>query len=288
MLLAFGVMYSCQGGQQTNAQIQALEGQVDSLQRADSLKEATLNEFFASLAEIEQNLEVVSEKERLVNADMGYIWSGELEETKRERVAQNMEEINQLMSSNMSTIDRLGEMLQSSSIRVAHLQLMLSDMRSQLLQRDSTIGMLKTHVEVLQLNIDSLSLALDSAGMANLQLANEVYDQRRRMDQAWYAHGTKSELKENGIIERKGGFLGIGRNNTLKADFNPGYFTSISIAETDFIPFVDKKKGVEVVTSHPQDSYTIATNDQGVSIGLQIKDKEKFWRATHFLVIVIK
>ncbi|PIE83799.1 MAG: hypothetical protein CSA07_05260 [Bacteroidia bacterium] len=288
LLVGLGLAYACGGGQTSDPQVRELEGQVDSLRRTDSLKEATLNEFFTSLAEIEKKLELVSEKERLVNADMGYIWSGDLEETKRERVAQNMEEISQLMTSNMNTIDRLGKMLQSSSIKVSHLQLMLDDMRGQLLQRDSTISMLRTHVEVLRLNIDSLSQALDSAGLANLQLANEVYEQRRQMDQAWYAHGTKKELQENGIIERKGGFLGIGRNSALKDDFNPGYFTSISIAETDFIPFVDKKNGVDVVTPHPAESYAIATNANGVSIGLQIKDKEQFWRATHFLVIVIK
>ena len=66
------------------------------------------------------------------------------------------------------------------------------------------------------------------------------------------------------------------------------YFTKISIEKTNDIPIFATKKGVEFVTKHPTDSYELVTNDEGAVVSIKILDKTKFWRQSHYLVVVIK
>ncbi|MEZ5199731.1 MAG: hypothetical protein R2764_26110 [Bacteroidales bacterium] len=100
---------------------------------------------------------------------------------------------------------------------------------------------------------------------------------------AYYAVGTKKNLKENNIITSEGGFIGIGKNKKLKSDFNESFFTRVDTRNTTQISIPGKK--AQVVTTHPTESYKIM--GEGDDQILEILDANEFWKSSKYLVVII-
>ena len=100
--------------------------------------------------------------------------------------------------------------------------------------------------------------------------------QEKELNAGWFVFGTKSELKEQKIIED---------GEVLRGDFNKGYFTKIDIRYDRTIRLYSKS--AKVLTNHPDGSYSLEKNDEGL-YELYVKDIEKFWGGSRYLVVQVK
>lgn len=281
------ILFSC--NQAELQRIAELESRVDSLTVQSEQKDATINEFFESLNQIEENLKLITSKEQQISTEVRNNGNNnELPEDGRERIAKDIIDINRIMSENHSKLAALTKKLKASNMKVAEFEKMIKDMTRRIEERDSTIQTLRDNLEVLNFSVDSLTIALSGLDSVNKELTEQLEQQHVQINEAWYAFGSKKELIENQIISRTGGFLGIGKHNELKEDMLLDYFTKISIETTNEIPIFATKKGVEFVTKHPTDSYELTTNDEGAIVSIKITDKTKFWRQSRYLVVIIK
>jgi len=289
MPVALFSLIALTGCNQTELQrIAELESRLDSLRIQSEQKDATINEFFQSIDEIEANLNLIRSKEQKINAEVRNKQEGELPEDGRERIAKDIIDINRIMSENQTKMAALSKKLKASNLKVAQFEKMVKDLQEKIEQRDATIQDLRENLELLNFSVDSLSMEVATLDSVNQGLRDQVAEQHDQLNTAWYAFGTKKELIENKIISREGGFLGIGKRNELKEDLTLEYFTKVNIGETESIPLFASKKGVDFVTKHPSDSYELEKNSEGAVVNLRITDKEKFWRGSKYLVVVIK
>ena len=268
--------------------IAELESRIDSLKVQSEQKDATINEFFESLNQIEGNLQLIKSKEQQITTEVHNNQNGELPEDGRERIARDIVDINRIMSENHSKIAQLSKKLKASNLRVAQFEKMLKEMTQRIEERDATIQTLRDNLELLNFSVDSLTIAMTTLDSVNRDLSDQISEQQAQLNEAWYAFGSKKELVENKIISRTGGFLGIGKHNELKDDLVLDYFTKINIEETNEIPIFATKKGIEFVTKHPSNSYEIKKNEAGAIVSITITDKQLFWRGSKYLVVVIK
>ena len=289
LLLAALSLFMLSCNQAELQRIAELESRVDSLTVQSEQKDATINEFFESLNQIEENLKLITSTEQQISTE---VKSGgansEIPEDGRERIAKDIIDINRIMSENHSKLAQLTKKLKASNMKVAEFEKMIKDMTRRIEERDSTIQTLRDNLELLNFSVDSLTMAVTGLDSVNRELTEQLNVQHEQINEAWYAFGSRKELIENKIISRTGGFLGIGKHNELKDDMTLEYFTKISIEKTNDIPIFATKKGVEFVTKHPTDSYELVTNDEGAVVSIKILDKTKFWRQSHYLVVVIK
>jgi hypothetical protein len=130
----------------------------------------------------------------------------------------------------------------------------------------------------MNMSLDSLALAYDIQGFV-------VEEQAMALNTGFFCYGTFKELEEKGVITKKGGFIGIGKTEQLKQDFNTDYFTQIDITERETIDLFSKK--ANVLTSHPSDSYKLEGDDESVD-KLVILDPVRFWSASKYLVVVVE
>jgi len=93
------------------------------------------------------------------------------------------------------------------------------------------------------------------------------------------------ELKEEGILNREGGVLGLGSNKAIQENFDPKHFTELDIRQTKTIA-VNAKKAV-VISEHPQSSYKMV-EENGQIAYLQIENPEEFWRISKYAIIQVK
>ncbi len=288
LLLAAVSLFLLSCNQTELQRIAELESRIDSLKVQSDQKDATINEFFESLNQIEDNLRLITSKEQQISSEVRSGANADIPEDGRERIARDIIDINRIMSENHSKLAQLTKKLKASNMKVAEFEKMIKEMTRRVEQRDSTILALRENLESLNFSVDSLTLAVSDLDSVNRELTEQLNEQHEQINEAWYAFGSRKELIENKIISRTGGFLGIGKHTELKADMTLDYFTKISIEKTEEIPIFATKKGVEFVTKHPTDSYELVTNDEGAVVTIKIVDKTKFWRQSRYLVVVIK
>jgi len=106
-------------------------------------------------------------------------------------------------------------------------------------------------------------------------------DQQSELNMAWYCVGTAKELRENGVLTKEGGVIGIGKVDKLNtAALNKDWFKRVDVTETTEIPIMAKK--AKLVTTHPAGSYAMEGNVDK----LKITDATAFWSMSKYLVIV--
>lgn len=93
--------------------------------------------------------------------------------------------------------------------------------------------------------------------------------------------GTKKDLSRQGLIESKGGLLGIGRTVRPTGRVDGGQFTALDTDRATYIP-IDAEKA-KLVSAQPVDSYALESN--GDQLALRIVDKEAF-RAVKYVIIM--
>ena len=113
--------------------------------------------------------------------------------------------------------------------------------------------------------------------------AIKVDEITEEMNTVYYAYGTANELRDNHVIEKKNGFLGIGRKTELKDDFNDEYFTELNATKANVL-FIEGKDS-RFITYHPRSSYILT--EEGVRTKLEILDASEFWKISKYLVVIV-
>ena len=112
---------------------------------------------------------------------------------------------------------------------------MVNNLEKQVQQKDTEILALNDKVSNLNININVLNRKIDEIESASAQKSDVIESQENLMNTAFYAYGSSKELKENSVIEKSGGFIGIGRTSVIPKNFNRDYFTKIDIRTFDYL-----------------------------------------------------
>ncbi len=236
-------------------------------------KELALQEFISAFNEIQENLNTIKEKEKIVTAKS----SGGDVKNKQDQIKEDIQAIYDLMGKNKNRINSLSKKLKESNLKIEGLYEMVENLQKSLNLKDEEIAELKSKIESLNIELSSLQ-----TNYKDLQGENEIKTQSLKT--AYYAFGTNKELREKNIITKDGGFIGIGKSTKLKEDFNREYFTKIDIDQTTTINIGAKK--AKIITTHPSGSYKMIGEKTVERI--EITNPEEFWSASKYLVIIIE
>lgn len=277
-LLAFTpLLFSC--GNNTKDGEMTLE---DSLRMANgeykntiAVKDSSIEAFIRGFNEIQDNLDAIKEKEKIVTKNSG---DAELRKTKEQEIVDDIQAIYDMMNQNKNRIASLKKKLDKSNNKNADLEKFIARLTSQLEERDIEIASLKSSLERLNIELSTLNTEYQ-------ELAQESDVKTEKLNTAYYAFGTSKELIKNGVLTKEGGFIGIGKSQKIKEDFNKNYFTKVDISQLSEITLGAKK--AKLVTTHPAGSYKIEGTD-GKAEKLVITNAEDFWSASKYLVIVVE
>ena len=268
--LLFGIaLTACENDPTQSEQYRQLAEDQNMEAARSAQKDSTINEMFGTFNRISENLRAIREKQ-------GKIGSGnvdvELGGTMEERIMKDLESIDALLAENRSLIAKLRKDAKASASTIAELERTVTELERSLEEKDQEIGVLKEQLASTNSSLATLiEMYRDKEQLAALQ--------RAEMNQAFYAVGTSKELRENGVLTKEGGVIGVGGVNKLNTnDMNTSYFKEIDVTVTKEIPVGAKK--ADLVSSHPEGSYTL-TGEK-----LVIDDVEKFWSVGRYLVIV--
>jgi hypothetical protein len=268
--------------------IKQLEMKGDSLTQQANLKDESINEFIKAFNDIQDNLDSIKRKEMIITEQTEM--KTELQKKAKDQINEDVNTIYQLLLDTRSKLDDVRKKLGKSNFQVQELEKMVNHLNKQLEEKDREIAELKYELEKMNIEITTLTKDVGSLKKLNeekegviKEQEGEILDKTKELNTAFFAVGTKKDLKDNNIITAEGGFIGIGKNKTLKQDFNESYFTKIDIRKTTQIPVPGKKP--KVVTNHPSESYKIS--GEGENMVLEIINANAFWKSSKYLVVII-
>lgn len=261
------------------------------LEEAEKQNDATCAELIEAVNDRDQLLSLVNE----ISAGMDQIKqlenilsvSGKNETPgQREQIQADIAAIQQTLQQRREKLAELEKKLSASSGANTELKKTIASLRSQidsqageittlrtnLSEATGKIGELDAAVDSLHTTVTTVTAERDSTEQQNTIITNEL-------NQCFYAIGTKSELKENKIIET--GFLR--KTKLMKGDFDQSFFTTADKRTLTTLDLNSDK--AEVLTNQPAGSYVI-TEVNGHKV-LRITNPVAFWSLSNYLVIKI-
>lgn len=274
---AVALMTSCEMGSGSKA----LQAENDSLKIALTEKDGELDMIMGTFNEIQEGFRQINEAEGRV--DLQREQNGE-NLSASQKIKDDLKLISETMSQNREKLAQLQKQLKSSRYQSAELKKAIAGLEKELAEKGEQIKALQAELAAKDIRIAELDDAVAglTTDVENLSAENEIKTktvaaQEKAMNTAWFVFGTKSELKEQKILQ-KGDVL-------QSDDFNKDYFTQIDIRTDKEIKLYSKS--AKLLTNHPEGSYSLVKDAKGQYI-LKITNPNKFWSVSRYLVIQVR
>lgn len=273
------VLASCDGMGGGKSQLKA---ENDSLKVELGQRNAELDEIMGTFNSIQEGFRQINAAESRVDLQRGSITENST--SAKEKIAADIQFITKTMEENKAQIAKLQQQLKSSKNNSSQLKKAIENLTAELETKTKQIEELQAELASKNIRIQELDEAVTNLNANVETLTNEnqakaktVAEQEKAINTAWFVFGTKSELKDQKILQ-KGDVLKSG-------DFNKDYFTEIDIRTTKDIKLYSKR--AELLTTHPAGSYVWEKDDKG-QLTLKITNPKEFWSVSKYLVIQVK
>ena len=200
----------------------------------------------------------------------------ELNGDSKKWIIEQIKHINFLRQENAKKLSILRKTLKNKDLTLTELNTLVQKMADNIQFKDEQIS-------VLQGELGSVDIAYSKLFDAYQEKAQRVEELTDQLNKAYYTYGTEKELVKNKVIERKNGFIGIGKKINLSQTLNANYFAEIDLSKEKEV-FIEGKN-IRFVTDHPNSSYQLQTIGKNTKI--KITNSREFWKVTKYLVVLI-
>jgi len=149
---------------------------------------------------------------------------------------------------------------------------------------ENDIAILKANLDNKDFEIEQLNETMVALNDTLNRKVETINTQTYMLNQAFLVSGTYKDLRDKGILYKEGGFLGIGRQESIKDNFDESIFTEVNISELKSIP-VNNSRKVKLVTEHPAGSYELVKEDENTISSIAILDPGEFWKISRYAVV---
>jgi uncharacterized coiled-coil protein SlyX len=282
LILGIGLLLYSVYKRDHNNQLALMENQkllfTEQLIERDSM----INDWLTTFDEIERNLNAIKQKEKIINMQTS---DSEFPKGKKEQVLEDIKYINTLIDENKKKIAYLNSQLKKSGNTITGLQARITELEASMQQYETAITELKATLTKKDFEIEQLNTRMFALKDTLIFKDETINNQTDKLNQAFLATGTYKDLRDRGLVSQEGGFLGIGRKESLKEDFPDSLFEMIDVTETKTIPVNSRK--AKLITEHPTNSYQLVRENENTIAYIEIKDPSEFWKISKYAVVEI-
>ena len=263
-----------------------LARKADSLQAIVNAKDSEIDALFEVLNEIETSLGEISSRYSKVNSlKQG---NPEMDSRVKGQITDQLQQIDQLLAQNKKKIAALNSKVSAMGGENSKLQEFINNLNTRIESQEQQINQLMDELSVSKATIKQLSDNVNNLTQSNKQKDEIIAYQTNEANKAYYIVGSYKELKNMGIVNKSGGFVGIGKKQNTSTEMDIAKFQTIDRTKVTTITVNQRK--AQVISKHPEGSYELVMdeNDKKTVAYLVIKDVNAFWRYTDYLVISSK
>lgn len=255
-----------------------LETEYRLLVQESEQKDQFIEEYAKTINTVYDNLEHIRKREGLLSK-MSENMEKAQKITLKEKLLHNISSIDEYLQDTRRQLKSLKEKMYTSRLNSASLEERIDDLNRIIDEKEAFIVELKRKVDDLNARVVTVE--------SELQEKSEVIElQTARLNTAYYIIGNEKELKSKGIIEEKGGILGIRKTKKLASNFNTRDFIAADMTEMSILDIERGIKKIKLISPHHPDSYDLVKQDDSHTT-LEILDPDTFWKIK-YLVILIK
>jgi len=258
----------------TNGDSISMQNKINQLELDITIKDSVINESLSFFNEIKANLEAIGIRKDEIRAISD---NEEISSDDKKWILEEIQHINFLREDNANMVQRMRDQMDKNRVEIKELEIMIESLIKEIQWKDEQITLLQKQLD----NFDREYSALFNAYQEQAIRIERITDE---MNSVYYAYGTEEELKANGVIEKKNGFMGIGKKAFLRDDFNEKYFTKIDVSKTNNLSI--QGTGMRFITYHPKTSYEIS--EDGIRTKIKIIDASEFWKISKYLVLTVE
>ena len=275
------VLVGCDNGKQAE-----LENQNKELANEIASKDKYIEDVTTTIGEISNQLEAAwaAEKKLVRQTNAGDVGKTLSQAELREHILARISDINAMLASNRKRVVDLQHKLKESSTKYTGIESLVGDLKKSLEDREKSVADLTEHVQNLQIEVNEKTQILAARDQTIKVQTDEINDQTIALQTVYYVVGTRSDLKDKGVISREGGFpWGLfGSTTMLAAEYDPEYFQPLDKTKEMEIEIPGKID--EIVPKRSDDSYTKQELDNGHTV-IKIVKPGNFWRESHLVII---
>lgn len=260
-----------------------VENQKRSYTQLLTSRDSVLNEWMTTFDQIEKDLAKVKEKENIISTKSN---DQEFSKDKKQQILKDIEYVNTLLDQNKKKIAGLTSQLKNLGGTIKGLNVKIAELEESMKQRETEVADLKVSLSQKDFEIGQLNTRMSDAQVAIAQKDEKITNQTAEINKGFVAYGTFKTLKAKGLVSKEGGFLGLGKKESLHQDFSDSLFTQVNITETKSIPV--NAKAAKLITDHPTGSYELVRDKDNKIASIEIKDPEQFWKISKYAVVEIK
>lgn len=266
-------------------QVVQLERERDSLEIVIEQRDSLMDEVMGAFYQIEKDLAFIREERNLISIKSE---NPEIEESKKEKIVKDVKELADLLRESKKKLALLDKELQKSGVKIKNLEARIADLTMSADERVLEITTLKEELEKKDYEVAVLNEHVEALEVENEMHKVIIADQEKKINDyntAFYTLGTNKELEQKGVVQKKGGFLGLGRTTTLSTNIKLDYFSEYDIRAMKSIEI--KSEDAKLISEHPSGSYEfVHENDQ---IGyLAINNINEFYKFSKYIVLEVK
>lgn len=275
LIAAFGLFIaSCSSpADKTVSTASDVDSRIEQLEKENAQKDSMINESLAFFSEIQSNLSSIELKKDEIR-----IKSTDSEFTADDKtwILEQIKQINFLRQENAKKVKALSDQLKKSGLKINQLDAMVQGLLQSIQEKEEQISILESDL----VSLDKAYARLFDAYQEKAVLVEELTEE---INTVYYSYGTEEELVKNKVIDRKNGFIGIGKSIKLMDNFNQKYFAKIDLTEEKEL-FIEGSE-LKFITDHPSSSYSLSPSGKNTKI--KISNPREFWKVSRYLVIVV-
>ena len=250
----------------------------EELKKLYETSTSTIGEIQSSLESLEQDLsgQLFTQKEI----------PGTSPEERRNRIISSIANMRDQIEADKKKIATLEKQLATSKSQLKGVQEIVNKLKASISEKEQIMDELQQRLGILNETLETerrtSAEEIQKREMTITEKEQQITQQSIEANTIYYVYGTRKELMSKGIMDRKGGLLGIGKVSTVKQNIPVEQFTTMNLLENQQITFPATKKGYSILTNHPATSYKV--EKQGDQNVLTILDATSF-RKQKFVVI---
>ncbi|MDZ4121130.1 MAG: hypothetical protein U1C33_01820 [Candidatus Cloacimonadaceae bacterium] len=207
-------------------------------------------------------------------------------ENRRTQIVNSISNMRKQIETDKQKIADLEKRLAQSGAQLRGVQELLDRLKSSVADKERIVANLQSQLGIMSETLETeRKLSAEEIAARDRQLSERqltIEEQRKDINTIFYVYGTRKELLDKKIIDRKGGLLGIGRVSTVSSQINIEDFTVMNLLDTQTISFPSTRRGYSILTNQNASSFSVDKDgDQNV---ITITDPNSFRRQKYVVI----
>jgi len=235
-----------------------------------------------SIAEIQDSLDAVA-----VGPEGRAMFEGKTESERRMSGPNRQDALDRIaalrtsIAQNKERIQTLEANVKKSGLKVSSLNKLIASLKRNVSEKEDEIAVLNARVESLGQQVTTLTTTVAEREDTLRTRDTQLEERRREMATVYYVVGDKSQLRQSGVIESKGGVLGVGKTITTSRTPSMTAFTPMDTDQETVIRTPTAK--ARLISAQPAGSYALQLVDGHME--LHIIDPVEFRKVKQVVIL---